>query len=50
MDSATESMAESFRKDGKVFIKSYDELLSQARGYHKEFIKKYDELKGPQNV
>ena len=39
MDSATESMAESFRKDGKVFIKSYDELLSQARGYHKEFIK-----------
>lgn len=50
MDSATESMAESFRKDGKVFIKSYDELLSQARGYHKEFIKKYDELKGSQNV
>lgn len=38
------SLADSLKRDGKVYIKTYPELLANARKYHREFIHKYDEL------
>ena len=35
---------ESFEKDGKLTIKSYSDLLSQAIQYNNEFINKFHEL------
>lgn len=45
MDSTVNNIYESLRNEGKIFIKSYDDLLAQARWYNKEFIKKYDDLR-----
>jgi hypothetical protein len=39
------SLSDSLRKDGKVYFKSYSDLLSSARRYHQEFIEKYEKLK-----
>ncbi len=44
MDRTSESVAESLAKDGKVFLKSYSDLLAQAKRYHKEFIQRYEEI------
>ncbi len=41
---AAEEIADSHRQSGKVFVKSYHELLSQARKYHQEFIKAYEKM------
>ena len=45
MKSSVKSIYESLHKDGKLSIKSYDDLLAQARFYNKEFINKYDNLR-----
>lgn len=35
---------EAFRKAGEIYIKTYHELLTNAKEYHKELIEKYEEL------
>ena len=35
---------DSLSRAGKVYVKTYEDLLRNAAKYHKEFIKKYDEL------
>jgi len=40
-----EILCDSLRKDDKVHIKTYHEILSGARKYHQEFIDKYDKMK-----
>jgi hypothetical protein len=44
MDPMTRSKYESFKKDNKVEIKSYSNLLEEARNYNKHFILKFEEL------
>lgn len=36
--------ADSYKKNGTVIVKTYDELLSAAISYHTEFIEQYDKL------
>lgn len=38
-------MAETYRAKGHIFVRTYHELLNNARNYHQEFIDKYDEMK-----
>lgn len=44
MDDEALDMAESYENDGKLFIKSYSELLEKAKQFNQEFIKKYEEI------
>lgn len=44
-DRTAQSMIDSFQKDGKLEVKSYSDLLIQARKYHKGFIDLYENLK-----
>lgn len=39
-----ESMYESYKAGNKVSIKTYDDLLAQARRYHSEFIQRYKDI------
>ena len=39
------SAADTYRQAGKVYLKPYSELLSNARKYHEEFVSKYEKLK-----
>ncbi|MBR7745604.1 ATP-binding protein [Undibacterium baiyunense] len=39
-----EDMVDALRKAGNFEIKSYSDLLTQARTYHSDFIKKYEEI------
>jgi len=41
---AVEEKADSLSESGRVYVKSYYQLLSVAQKYHSEFIEKYDEL------
>ena len=38
------------KQDGQFEIKSYSDLLTQARSYHKDFINKYDEIMEKKNA
>lgn len=44
IDRTAQSMIDSARNDNKFDIKTYTELLSAARSYHKDIIKKYNEI------
>lgn len=44
MDDEAKDIAESHEASGKLFIRSYSELLNQAKQYNQEFIDKYDEV------
>ena len=37
--------AQAYQRDGLVYIKTYPELLANARAYHNEFIEKYEIIK-----
>lgn len=37
-------LSEMFEKEGKIFIRTYGELLEQARKFHSEFIETYEKL------
>lgn len=37
---------ETFEREGKIFVRTYGELLEQAKKYHKEFINKFERLEG----
>lgn len=37
--------ANAYRNDGVVYVKTYQELLANAKAYHKEFIDKYENIK-----
>lgn len=43
-DDTVRAKAEAFRNDGRVIVKTYDELLSAAMSYHTEFIEQYNRL------
>lgn len=43
--SAVELKAQAYQEKGLVYIKTYQELLANARMYHNEFIEKYEKLK-----
>ena len=45
MDDETRDLYESLEKDGKLYIRSYSDLLNQARQYNKEFIEKFSEVR-----
>lgn len=42
---SVERKARSYRNDGNVYVKTYAELLANAKMYHNEFIDKYEALK-----
>lgn len=44
MDGTARSLANSLSNDGKLYLKSYSDLLQQAKRYHLQFIKIYKEL------
>lgn len=44
LDRGVKDTIETFRESGKLFVKSYSELASFAKQYHKEFITKYKEI------
>jgi hypothetical protein len=37
-------LADSLRNSGTVYFKSYEQILAQAKSYHREIIEKYDKL------
>lgn len=41
-DSVFQSKLETYQNSGEVFIRTYSELLEQAKEYHKEFIEQYN--------
>lgn len=43
-DRIVADMAEAYRAKQLIFIRTYHELLHNARNYHQEFINKYDEM------
>ncbi|EHH1632733.1 ATP-binding protein [Enterococcus faecalis] len=49
MNDETEDMVESLEKDGKLYVRSYSELLAKAKQYNEEFISKYEEISEIQN-
>ncbi len=49
MDDEARDFYESLEKDGKLYIKSYSDLLTQAIKYNEEFIKKYEEVQAAHN-
>lgn len=44
-DKSVERKARSYSKDGSVYVKTYSELLANAKSYHNEFIDKYEKLR-----
>ena len=44
-EKSVERKARSYRNDGNVYVKTYNELLANAEMYHNEFIDKYEKLK-----
>lgn len=36
--------AEALQKGGSVYVKTYSELLANAKNYHNEFIEKYESM------
>ncbi len=49
MDDEARDFYESLEKDGKLYIKSYSDFLTQAIKYNEEFIKKYEEVQAAHN-
>ncbi|MDQ0513985.1 phosphoheptose isomerase [Mycoplasmoides fastidiosum] len=45
MEEVAESIAEELNKSEKLFIRSYSDLLRDAKKFNEEFINKYDEIK-----
>lgn len=45
MDDETKDFYESLEKDGKLYIRSYSDMLNQAKQYNREFIDKFNEVK-----
>lgn len=43
-DYLVQDKIDTYRSSGKVFAKTYTELLQQSKSYHKEFIEKHNEL------
>lgn len=41
---------ETFENEGKIYVRTYGELLEQAKKYHKEFINKFEQLEGNINT
>lgn len=44
MENSARSIANSLEKDGKLYLKSYSDLLQQAKRYHSQFINIYNEI------
>lgn len=44
-DKSVEKKAQSYKDSGHVYVKTYTELLANAKMYHNEFIEKYEALK-----
>lgn len=44
LDRSTDSIYQSLKSDGKLIIKTYTELLDQAKEYHKHFIKLQEDI------
>jgi hypothetical protein len=42
----TKEHVETYEKAGKIYVKTYGELLVSAKNYHREFIEKYDQIQG----
>ncbi|WP_064687191.1 ATP-binding protein [Enterococcus faecalis] len=49
MNDETRDTYESFENDGKLYIRSYSDLLNQAKQYNKEFINKFNEVRETYN-
>lgn len=49
MDTSVQYAYNLLSQTGEISIKSYDDLLTQARAYNKAFIKKYEELTNKKN-
>lgn len=49
MDDTVAIYANSLEKTGELFIRSYSDLLRDAKKFNQEFINKYDEIKEAQN-
>lgn len=49
MNDVARDTYESFENDGKLYIRSYSDLLNQAKQYNKEFINKYNEVRETYN-
>ena len=49
MDDKAAITANSLEKAGNLFIRSYSDLLRDAKKFNQEFINKYDEIKEAQN-
>ena len=45
MDPIVETTANSLEKSGDLFIRSYSDLLRDAKKFNQEFINKYEEIK-----
>lgn len=43
-DRVAQSRMETYRKSGGIYVKTYGELLENAKTYHQEFIEKYEQL------
>ena len=43
-DPVAQSRMETYKNDGKIYVKTYSELLENAKTYHREFIEKYEQL------
>ena len=39
-----QSQIQTYRKSGQIYVKTYSELLENAKTYHQEFIEKYEQL------
>ena len=45
MSRTVKTIVESLEKNGELYIKSYSDLLTEAKQFNQEFIKKYHEVK-----
>ena len=45
MDPADKIQVDALEKNGVLFIRSYSDLLRDAKEFNKEFINKYEEIK-----
>ncbi|MDE0505181.1 MAG: ATP-binding protein [Candidatus Poribacteria bacterium] len=43
-DNFAQSEMETYSKSGEIYVKTYSELLENAKKYHQEFIEKYEQL------
>jgi len=44
-DRISKKMIDTYSNDKLIFVKTYEELLTQAENYHKEFVEKYEHMR-----